>query len=235
MRNYFKWILWSGFFAILLLLVTPESWLRRGYNMAIGRYFRHSVESRLTQSGEGAWTRLGINQLPEKVDILAFKQEKTLELWGIYADGQRCVIKSYPIIAASGTSGPKLKEGDMQVPEGIYAIEYLHPNSHFYLALKINYPSDEDKNIAIMEGRDTQNLGSAIMLHGKGGSVGCIAVENEAIEEIFYLTAKVGIEHTRILIYPYDFRSSPPPENTTPPWLHERYLQLESECQPYKR
>lgn len=229
MKKRLQWIVLCGAVFILVLAVMPESWMRRGYHMTIGRLSRHSVESRLAQFGDAASARLRVNILPEKLEIIALKNEKCVELWGKDGDGNAQFIKSYPILAASGTVGPKLKDGDRQVPEGIYAIESLHPNSNFYLALKIDYPSAEDKRMAISEKRDVNKLGSAIMLHGKGGSIGCIAISNDAIEEIFYLVAKVGVKNTRILICPYDFRKSPPPEHTNPAWLSGRYQQLDIE------
>ena len=229
-RKNHKYLIASGVAtAFLLLAVVPTSWLRYGYNLTLGRWFRHSVESRLSRFGAAAAARLNVADLPEKLDILAFKQEKKLELWGKYSGNEYRLLSSYPILAASGKAGPKLREGDRQVPEGIYAIESLHPNSRFYLALKIAYPSEEDIQAALAEKRDVDRLGSAIMLHGKGGSVGCIAVSNEAIEEIFFLTARVGVENTRILIFPHDFRHSPPPTDVTPDWISERYRMLEAE------
>lgn len=229
MKKRLRWLVLCGVALIILVAVTPESWVRGSYRMTIGRFFRHSVESRLAQFGDAASARIDISVLPEAIDVIALKNEKSVELWGKEFSGKIRFIKSYPILAASGTVGPKLKEGDWQVPEGIYGIESLHPNSNFYLALKIDYPSADDRKTAISEKRDVDKLGSAIMLHGKGGSIGCIAISNEAIEEIFYLVAKVGVKNTRILICPYDFRKSSPPEHTEPSWLAERYQQLDQE------
>ncbi len=229
MKKRLRWLVLCGVTLIILVGVTPESWVRGSYRMTVGRFFRHSVASRLAQFGDAASARLGISVLPQSMDVIALKNEKSVELWGRGSDGKVRFIKSYPILAASGTAGPKLREGDRQVPEGIYGVESLHPNSNFYLALKIDYPSADDRNTAIFENRDVDKLGSAIMLHGKGGSIGCIAVSDEAIEEIFYLVAKVGVEKTRILICPSDFRQSPPPEHTEPSWLSERYQQLDQE------
>lgn len=219
----------------VLFVFVPESWLRRGWNWSIGRLFQHTVESRLRQFGPAALARLELGFIPEKLDIIALKEERILELWGSRGSGKPELLKSYPVLAASGTAGPKLKEGDGQVPEGFYSIESLHPNSSFYLALKIAYPSEEDKRIAIAEKRNPDQLGSAIMLHGKGGSTGCIAVSNEAIEEIFALAARTGIQNIRLFICPYDFRHQSPPENRMPAWLSERYRRLELELKRHPR
>ena len=70
----------------------------------------------------------------------------------------------YPVIdgdevgaAFSGTLGPKLREGDGQIPEGIYGIGYLNPNSSYYLSLKVTYPNASDRARAKKDGRT--NLG----------------------------------------------------------------------------
>ena len=209
-------------------------WLRYLYNRTIGRFFRRSVESRLQSFGNEARKRLQLACQPVKLVIIALKSEKRFELWGQDTNGKPFFIKSYPILAASGTTGPKLREGDRQVPEGFYNIESLHPNSHFYLALKIAFPSPEDMEIAIAEKRDTKQLGSNIMLHGRGGSVGCISVENQAVEEIFYLAGKLGKENISLLIMPFDFRKNPLPV-VQKDWLRKRYQQLSSEVKKYEK
>ena len=227
-------IAFAGAALIVLTLLLPEVWLRYLYNRTIGRFFRHSVESRLQNFGDAVRMRLQLACQPVKLVIIALKSEKRLELWGQDTNGKPFFIKSYPILAASGTAGPKLREGDRQVPEGFYAIESLHPNSHFYLALKIAYPSPEDMEIAIAEKRDTKQLGSNIMLHGRGGSMGCISVENQAVEEIFYLAGKLGKENISLLIMPFDFRKNPLPV-VQKDWLRKRYQQLSSEVKKYEK
>lgn len=233
-HSRFAVIAGTGVILLVLTAFLPEVWLRYLYNRTLGRFFRHSVESRLQSFGDTVRMRLQLETLPQKLIIIALKSEKQLELWGKNSSGQPFFIKSHPIIAASGTAGPKLREGDRQVPEGFYNIESLHPNSHFYLALKIAYPSPEDMEIAIAEKRDTRQLGSNIMLHGRGGSVGCISVENQAVEEIFYLAGKLGKENISLLIMPFDFRKNPLPV-VQKDWLRKRYQQLSSEVKKYEK
>ena len=72
--------------------------------------------------------------------LLALKEERMLEVWGRLKSGELELIKRYPFTWFSGGPGPKLREGDGQIPEGIYAIEYLNPNSQFHLSMKLNYP-----------------------------------------------------------------------------------------------
>ena len=72
-----------------------------------------------------------------KLRILVFKNERFVE---VHAPGWKAP-HIYPMTAFSGTLGPKLREGDGQIPEGIYGIGYLNPNSSYYLSLKVTYPN----------------------------------------------------------------------------------------------
>lgn len=227
----FKFCLLFFLFILAFIIFTPRSWFRYAYNKTMGRFAPHTIDSRLAAIEKSVMLRLKPclkNGLPDELLLLAYKKEKRLELWGHQASSAWWKIKDYEIVAASGTAGPKLMEGDRQVPEGIYGIENLHPNSNFYLSLKIAYPSAEDIAIAKQEGRDTETLGSFIMLHGYGGSIGCIAVENEAIEEIFTLVARVGVKNVKILIFPHDLSRQKIPSDLKPKWLADRYEKLDS-------
>jgi hypothetical protein len=69
-------------------------------------------------------------------------------------------LKTYPILAGSGTLGPKLVEGDGQVPEGLYRVESLNPNSSFHLALRVNYPNEFDRAKGKLDGPGQTHLNS---------------------------------------------------------------------------
>jgi murein L,D-transpeptidase YafK len=121
-------------------------------------------------------------QLGNKVFIRAFKEEKTLEFFiENPSTGRFELFRQYPIAAASGTLGPKLAEGDRQVPEGFYEVppSAMNPNSRFHLAFNIGYPNALDRSLS--------RTGSAIMIHGDRVSVGCLAMTDELIEEIYTL------------------------------------------------
>jgi hypothetical protein len=90
---------------------------------------------------------------PERIWILAVKDERRLELWASNTAGERVRVTSWPVLAASGAEGPKLREGDHQVPEGIYQVEALNPNSAYYLSLKAGYPNSSDRAWACSNGR----------------------------------------------------------------------------------
>jgi murein L,D-transpeptidase YafK len=138
---------------------------------------------------------------PKQLVLLSFKDSKQLELWA--SDSKRFkLIKRYSIKAASGVLGPKLAEGDRQVPEGIYKIEGFNPNSSYHLSMKLNYPNQFDSKWAKKEGRNFP--GSNIFIHGKAVSIGCLAMGDAAIEELFVLSRLVGKANIKVIISPSD-------------------------------
>jgi len=157
--------------------------------------------------------------------LLAFKAEQVLELWTI-SNGKPVFIKKYPFTTTSGKQGPKLKRGDGQIPEGFYKIESLNPNSAFHLSLKINFPNEFDLEKAKLENRN--DPGDNIFIHGKDKSIGCIAIGDEAIEELFVLAAKARRSGLDVIIFPYDMRNFK--YNYTcdecPTWTEELYNRL---------
>ena len=206
-------------------LVCPVRKLLRSFK---GKY---GVEQRLAQYGSIVRERLAqdferINcpYPPAKLLLAGFKKEKRLEVWASAKDDKYTLLKVYPILGASGTLGPKLVEGDGQVPEGIYRIDWLNPNSHFHLSLHIDYPNEYDKARAVEDGRT--NLGGEIMIHGGRASVGCLAMGDEAAEDLFVLVAKTGLANVEVILSPVDFRTEELPEQLkqlTPAWARDLY------------
>ncbi len=157
---------------------------------------------------------------PASLTFIALKQERTLEVW---APGRNApvLVATYPILAASGGPGPKLREGDRQVPEGLYRLAGLNPNSSFHLSMKINYPNEFDLRHAAAEGRISP--GSDIFIHGREASIGCLAMGDPTIEKLFVLVARTGFENVEVIMAPYDFRATPPQPAGEPAWLPELY------------
>jgi hypothetical protein len=175
----------------------------------------------------------GVPYPPAAVAFLGFKAEQRLEVWARHQDAW-VFIRAYRIEAASGTTGPKLREGDYQVPEGFYAIEALNPNSRFHLSLKLDYPNAVDRQQAALEGRD--QLGGDIFLHGKDVSVGCLAMGDVAIEELFVLVARTGIERVTVLLAPYDFRQHVMQHDSNrPAWVEALYREIHRELGQFTR
>jgi hypothetical protein len=198
-----------------------------------------TVDKVIVRCGEEADRRLrphmekaGVTYPPEKIALLIFKVERHLELWA--GSGQTWTpVKSYPVLAASGRPGPKLREGDRQVPEGIYRIVGLNPRSRFHLSLELNYPNEFDWQKARQDGRE--NPGSEIFIHGGAASIGCIAIGDEPIEELFVLVARMWPTDVPVVIAPNDLRRklAPPAVRGDPPWRRELYELLREELAKY--
>jgi len=162
---------------------------------------------------------------PTRLALIGFKGERVLEVWATDKDGMYQFIKSYPILAASGKPSPKLRQGDGQVPEGIYRIELLNPNSLYHLALRVSYPNDFDRQQAARDGRS--DLGGDIMIHGGAGSSGCLAMGDEAAEDLFVLAARTGLAKVVVILSPVDFRRRDLPRQTSQPaWIPGLYMDI---------
>lgn len=224
----------SVVFALALLAVIFLLYIRhRDTNILPFDSGRKTVADRLEQFGPAVTQRLspyfqsaGVPYPPNEIILVALKDQKILQLWASGPVSPFKLIRTYPILAASGRLGPKLKEGDRQVPEGIYKVESLNPNSSYHLSLRLNYPNDFDRLYAKRDGRT--NLGGDIMLHGSNASIGCLAMGDTAAEELFILAAKTGIEKITVILTPVDFRTTQLPEltNPLPNWTNELYQQI---------
>jgi hypothetical protein len=190
-----------------------------------------TIESVVAQYGPAAhaslrpsFAKAGVAYPPAQIWLVAFKEERRVELWA--GSGQeRRHIKDYAIQAASGAFGPKLRQGDLQVPEGVYGILWLNPNSSYHLSMKVDYPNAFDREKAAHDQRTS--LGGDIFIHGRAVSIGCIALGDLAIEELFVLVARVGVAHVRVVIAPRDLRRAAAPALPGgPSWLSELYAAL---------
>ncbi len=213
-------------------------WMYRGtalrYDMVKAE--KKSMAERLDQYGPAARARLRpffdaakIAYPPARVVLVGLKQEKLLEVYAAGTNQPLAFVHTYSILAASGTPGPKLLEGDKQVPEGVYPVDFLNPNSKYHLALRLGYPNGFDRAQAAKEGRD--NLGGDIMIHGGEASVGCLAVGDEAAEDLFVLAADTGVANATVVLSPFDFRrtGAPTPElKGLPDWTPVLYQTIRS-------
>ena len=179
-----------------------------------------------------AFEKANVPYPPKNIALLGFKNEKSVELWAKNQSEWK-LITSFAIKAANGKAGPKLREGDRQVPEGIYQIESLNPNSSFHLSMKLNYPNEFDLSHAKEDNR--QNLGGDIFIHGKSSSIGCLAMGDEVAEQLFILIHQVGISNVTVIIAPYDFRlngiSIEP--KLAPSWVPELYKKIDLELKAF--
>jgi murein L,D-transpeptidase YafK len=201
-----------------------------------------TVDDRVAEFGETVRQRLapqftaaGVAYPPARVALLGFKQERSLEVYAANAGDDFRFVCAYPVLAASGVLGPKLRQGDRQVPEGVYRVEALNPNSLFHLSLRLDYPNTFDREHGASDGRE--DLGGDIMIHGDTVSKGCLAMGDAAAEDLFVLAALTGIENVCVVLAPVDFRRTTPPvlPATAPAWSSELYEILKRELARYPR
>lgn len=98
---------------------------------------------------------------------------------------RRNPVCTYPFCASSGILGPKRKEGDRQIPEGIYYINHFNPVSNFHLSLGINYPNPSDKILS-----DPAQPGESFYIHGNCVTIGCIPISDDKIKELYILAVE---------------------------------------------
>ena len=177
--------------------------------------------------------RAGVAFPPARVVLLGLKDERRLEVYAGPADDAPRHVADYRVLAASGSLGPKLREGDWQVPKGVYPLESLNPDSRFHVALRVGYPDAFDRQMASRDGR--QDLGGDIMIHGGSASVGCLAMGDAAAEELFVLAARAGKENVTIVLSPLDLRTRPLPQDLNDGRREELYAEINSQLAPLRR
>lgn len=149
-----------------------------------------------------------IARLPLAVPrITVDKSERLLTLH----DGDS-VIKTYKIGLGGAPNGHKLREGDQRTPAGRYYLCTRTEATPFHLFIGLNYPNAADARAGLADGRIDRStaakiiesetrrgqpdwntaLGGAVGIHGMGSfgdwTLGCIAVDNADIEEIWSAT-----------------------------------------------
>ena len=124
----------------------------------------------------------GVAWPPEQMYLRAFKHERKLEVWAGPNTGPLVKVKTYPFCAASGELGPKRQQGDLQVPEGFYTLDLFNPYSNFHLSMRVSYPNAADKRH-----KTAADPGGEIFVHGNCVSIGCIAIQDEPIEELYLM------------------------------------------------
>lgn len=232
MSKHIKWIALTFLvFALLSVSFTYKYGRSYWFPAYVKVSAKQTVDDVIKKYGPDAMRRLKQDlevaefyTLPEKLALVGYKDTKILKLWG-GVDDQWRLIKSYNVKAASGILGPKLREGDRQVPEGIYSIDGLNPNSSYHLSIELNYPNEFDQKWARVEKRLTP--GTNIFIHGKAVSIGCLAMGDRAIEELFVLVERVGRSNVTVVITPTNPRLKPLSNPFVErPWVDELYSEI---------
>jgi murein L,D-transpeptidase YafK len=164
----------------------PESQRSRAAESRVLPHLRSALKARRLAYGAPVFLRI-------------FKESRELELW-VQQDTQYARFRTYPICAMSGDLGPKTKQGDQQAPEGFYQVTpvRLNPFSDYHLPFNLGYPNAYDR----AHGR----TGGALMVHGDCVSIGCFAMTDAGIEEIYTLVAialRNGQVQVPVEIYPF--------------------------------
>ena len=132
--------------------------------------------------------------------IRTYKKEAEFQIWKQKSDGQYALLKTYPMCRWSGQLGPKVREGDRQVPEGFYTITpgQMNPNSSYYLSFNVGYPNAYD--------RAWDHTGGNIMVHGICSSAGCYSMTDPQIGEIYAIAREAfngGQHEIQMQSYPF--------------------------------
>ncbi|MDE2362181.1 MAG: hypothetical protein KGM42_05840 [Hyphomicrobiales bacterium] len=136
--------------------------------------------------------------------VRIFKEEGQLELW-LRKGAKFALYKTYPICKWSGHLGPKLREADYQSPEGFYSVSarQLNPNSHYHRAFNVGFPNALEKQLGY--------TGGLVMVHGDCQSVGCFAMTDRGIDEIYGFVAAAiagGQKEVPVNIFPFRMTDS---------------------------
>ena len=181
------------------------------------------------------FTKAGVSYPPREIALLAFKSERKVELWAKNPNQDWTHIHNYPLTGFSGRLGPKLRENDKQIPEGVYKLVNFNPFSSMHLSMMINYPNSFDREKGYLDGR--RELGNNIFIHGRNLSVGCLAIGDLAIDQLFILARRVGLNNIQLIIAPNDLRHQKPSTSTfaQPRWLPELYKQISESLKPFNK
>jgi murein L,D-transpeptidase YafK len=137
--------------------------------------------------------------------IIVRKEERTLTVY--HRTEQQ---KVYPIVLGIASYGPKVYQGDLRTPEGVYRISSKRPHARWGRFMSLSYPNDQDRDryaMALSEGRvpiidgHAPGIGGAVGIHGtdrEDSNVrgddwtwGCVSLLNEHVAEL-YDTIPIG-------------------------------------------
>lgn len=183
-------------YRMLFMNPSPDAWKQftaterlRNLHWRCSRHVAASLAEKGFALGDAAFLR-------------AIKESHELELWlQPRSSAGFQLYKTWPIAAWSGTLGPKLREGDGQSPEGFYGFtaKALNPESSYRLSFNIGYPNAFDQSL--------NRTGSWIMVHGSHVSVGCFAMTDPVIEEIYLIIeAALNAGQPEVAVHCFPFR-----------------------------
>lgn len=172
------------------------------------------VAKRVTPGLQATLKEKGLT-LGAPVLMRIFKESSELEVW-LQSEKAYKHFKTYKICLFSGALGPKTKVGDLQSPEGFYTVapKQLNPSSRFHLSFNLGYPNAYD--------RAYQRTGDALMVHGDCVSIGCYAMTDRQIEEIYTIAAaalKAGQPSFQVQALPFRLTNENLVAQKDSPWF----------------
>jgi murein L,D-transpeptidase YafK len=133
--------------------------------------------------------------------VIVRKHERTL---AVYHRTEQ--FKVYPIVLGIASYGPKVYQGDLRTPEGVYRISSKRPHARWGRFMLLSYPNAQDRDryaMALSEGRvpiidgHAPGIGGAVGIHGtdrEDSNVrgddwtwGCVSLMNPHIAELYDL------------------------------------------------
>ena len=192
-----RYVLFSAFFLALVIFQTsqPATAANKIPSSAKSQDAYRRVAPKLIPKLHQIGANLG-----DPVFIRIFKEENQLEIW--LREGLSYIFfKSYTICQHSGELGPKIKEGDKQSPEGFYSVgaSQLNPNSDYHLSFNLGFPNEYD--------RSHKRTGSLLMVHGRCSSIGCFAMADFRMDEIYAIVESAIIAgQIQVPIHIFPFR-----------------------------
>jgi len=185
------------------------------------------------QNLSGRLSSAGLS-LGAPIFVRIFKREFELEVW-LKRDGRFFHFATYPICMWSGNLGPKLREGDRQAPEGFYTVDAaaLNPASKYHRSFNLGFPNAFDR----AHGR----TGSLLMVHGNCLSIGCYAMTDPVIDEIWTLVTAAmtsGQKRFQVQVFPFRMTDANMTRHAYDPWapfwrqLKQGYDQFERDRVP---
>ena len=183
--------------------------LRFAFVAGLGLLVAGCVENGLPSTGRG-WVAISSETQGlmasknmtrrDPVLLRAYKKESELEVWKKDTSGTYKLLKTYPMCRWSGQLGPKMREGDRQVPEGFYSITpaAMNPNSSYYLSFNVGYPNKYDRAFG--------RTGGNIMVHGACSSAGCLSMTDEQIADLYALLREAfagGQKEVQLQSFPF--------------------------------
>lgn len=230
-------IVLSAFVVLMLFYAYGRTLWHPMYTRLLGG---QSVEEVVEQYGAEArdyWEPLlrdaGVAYPPPSLTLIALKQERVLEVWTMDAQMKAFKLAEFPVLAKSGELGPKRREYDRQIPEGLYRVPGLNPNSAYHLSIELDYPNAWDR--AHVNDADKNRMGGDIFIHGGSASIGCIAIGDPGIEKLFMMVAETKKENVEIIIAPFDLRKEYDPAMLPKgeDWYSELYANIDEAMEPY--